>query len=53
MDPASCPNAWWSIAAKMDIREQAEDVRQFVLNAEMLEDVAYSSGIIRLRWSQG
>jgi predicted nucleotidyltransferase component of viral defense system len=36
--------------AKLDMRELAEDVRQFVLNAETLEDVVHFPDIIRQRW---
>ncbi len=37
----------------LDMREQAEDVRQFVLNAETLEDMVHFPEIIRQHWSRG
>jgi len=35
---------------KLDMREQAEDVRQFVLNAETLENVVHFPQLIRQNW---
>jgi len=36
--------------AKLDMREQAEDVRQFVLDAETLDTVLHFPEIIKQRW---